>query len=77
MIFMTQKQFENKMDRMMFEREERERFYRRFDDLNRQICDLQAQIHELKMQIDPEYRRQNTPTCGSDIASVPCMTTAR
>ena len=77
MIVMTQKQFEKKMDRMMCEREERERFYRRFDELDRQICELRVQLHELKMQIDPEYRRQNTPTCGSDLASVPCITTAR
>ena len=76
MIFMTQKQFENKMDRMMCEREERERFYRRLDELDRQICELRVQLHELKMQIDPEYRRQNTQTCGSDLASVPRMTTA-
>ena len=77
MIFMTQKQFENKMDSMMCEREERERFYRRLDVLDRQICELRVQLHELKMQIDPEYRRQNTPTCGSDLASVPCVTTDR
>lgn len=77
MIFMTQKQFENKMDRMMCEREERERLYRRFDELDRQIYELRGQLHELKMQIDPEYCRQNTPTCGSDLASVPCVTTAR
>lgn len=65
MIFMTQKQFEKKMDRMMCEREERERFYRRFDELDQQICELRMQLHELKMQVNPEYRRQNTPTCGN------------
>ena len=65
MIFMTEKQFEKKMERMMCEREERERLYRRFDELDRQICELRVQLHELKMQTDPEYRRQNTPTCGN------------
>lgn len=64
MIFMTQKQFEKKMDRMMCEREERERFYRRFDELDGQICELRVQLHELKMKTDQEYRRQNTPPCG-------------
>lgn len=70
MIFMTQKQFENKMDRMMCEREERERYYRRFDELDRQICELRIQIHDLKMRTDPEYRRQNTPVSWN--MEVPC-----
>lgn len=69
MIFMTEKQFEKKMDRMMCEREERERIYRRFDELDRQICELRVQIHDLKMRVDPEYRRLNTPVC---VTEVPC-----
>lgn len=70
MIFMTQKQFERKMDRMMYEREERERTFRRLEELARQIDDLRMQLFELKQKVDPEYRQQ-TLVCGTEVQCGP------
>lgn len=67
MKFMTEKQFEKELYRAMYEREERERIYRRLEDIDRKITDLDLKLHYLKMQVDPEYRRQNTPTCGPEV----------
>lgn len=70
MIFMTQKQFDRKVDRIMIERDERARMYNRMNDLERKIDRVNEKMYALQMKIDPEFRRQNTPVCGSGMTTM-------
>lgn len=77
MIFISKKAFDNALNKAIWEEDERRRQRERMDDLQNQIFKLKEELYCLQMKTDPEFKRKNTPTCGSDLASVPCMTTAR
>lgn len=71
MIFITQKQLDQKVDMIMQYIDWREeRIWRRMEDLDRQISDIQQRLYELRMKVDPEFKRQNTPLCGSGMTTM-------
>lgn len=70
MIFMTQKQFDRKVDMIIQDRDREERIWRRMEDLDRQISDIRTMLYELRMKVDPEFKRQNTPVCGSEMTTM-------
>lgn len=77
MIFKSRRAFEEALNKAIWEEDERRRQCERVDNLQTQIDKLRCELYELRMATDPEFKRKNTPTCGSELASVPCMTTAR
>lgn len=70
MIIMTKKQFDRKVDMIMQDRDREERIWRRMEDLDRQINDIHKMLYELRMKVDPEFKRQNTPVCGSGMTTM-------
>lgn len=70
MIFMTQKQFDRKVDMIVQDRDREDRIWRRMEDLDRQISDIRTMLYELRLKVDPEFKRQNTPVCGSGMTTM-------
>lgn len=66
MILMTKKQFDRKVDMIMQDRDREERIWRRMEDLDRQTSEIRTMLYELRMKVDPEFKRQNTPLCRSE-----------
>lgn len=63
MIFFKRKDFEEEVQRRVWEEQRRQEIFQRFERMDKRICDLEMQLYDLRMKTDPEFRRRNTPTC--------------
>ena len=63
MIFVKRKDFEEEVQRRIWEEQRRQEIYQRFDRAEKRLAELEMQLYELRMKADPEFRRRNTPTC--------------
>lgn len=66
MIFLKKKDFEEEVQRRIWEEQRRQETFQRFERMDKRICDLEMQLYDLRMKTDPEFRRRNTPTCSCE-----------
>lgn len=65
MIFFKRKDFEEEVQRRIWEEQRRQEIYQRFDRGEKRLAELEMQLYDLRMKTDPEFRRRNTPTCST------------
>jgi hypothetical protein len=64
MMFIKKKDFEEEVQRRIWEEQRRQEIYRRFESNEKRLAELEMQLYDLRMKTDPEFRRRNTPTCS-------------
>ena len=70
MIFVKRKDFEEEVQRRIWEEQRRQEIYQRFDRAENRLAELEMQLYDLRMKVDPEFRRRNTPTCvGEEVTT--------
>lgn len=70
MIFLKKKDFEEEVQRRIWEEQRRQEIYQRFDRCEKHLAELEMQLYDLRMKTDPEFRRRNTPTCiGEEVTT--------
>ena len=63
MIFITKKQFEEEVQRRVWDEKREMEQFERIEKLRQQVNKNSDLIYELRMKVDPEFRKRNTPVC--------------
>lgn len=70
MMFIKKKDFEEEVQRRIWEEQRRQEIYQRFERCEKRLAELEMQLYDLRMKTDPEFRRRNTPTCiGEEVTT--------
>lgn len=71
MIFTSKKAFEEEVQRRMWEEQHNRDLREELNRVDRRLTDLEMQMYEVRMKIDEDFRRRNTPVCTGAVAPPP------
>ena len=70
-MIITRRRFEQELEKRMHEEFIRRQMDEDICRLRNQVCKLDCDLNELRMKVDPEYRKQHQVNCCTGSVGIP------